>query len=233
MRAARALSALERSSDPGVGRGAACSCALPVTMSTPTRARGASTPRCRPSSSFTVRPTTTASGRCNRATSRTTGATFSRSICRGTGARVAPHSPASRRSPTGCPALLDAAGAPTAALVGHSLGSLAVLAAAARHPGRVTKIALVGPAVPMPVSDVLLDAARADDHVAYELINGWSYSPGKQLGGNQVPGLWLTGSGMRLLERNSPGRALHRSRGLQCVRRRTRRGGRRALSTRC
>ena len=103
------------------------------------------------------------------------------------------------------PGVLDAAGAPTAALVGHSLGSLAVLAAAARHPGRVTKIALVGPAVPMPVSDVLLDAARADDHVAYELINGWSYSPGKQLGGNQVPGLWLTGSGMRLLERNRPG----------------------------
>jgi pimeloyl-ACP methyl ester carboxylesterase len=103
------------------------------------------------------------------------------------------------------PTLLDAAGASAAALVGHSLGSLAVLAAAARHPGRVTKIALVGPAVPMPVSDVLLDAAKADDHVAYELINGWSYSPGKQLGGNQMPGLWLTGSAMRLLERNRPG----------------------------
>ena len=57
----------------------------------------------------------------------------------------------------------------------------------------------------MPVSDVLLDAAQGDDHVAYELINGWSYSPGKQLGGNQVPGVWLTGSGMRLLERNRPG----------------------------
>ncbi len=103
------------------------------------------------------------------------------------------------------PALLDAAGASGAVLVGHSLGSLAVLAAAARGPDRVTKIALVGPAVPMPVSDVLLDASRANDHVAYELINGWSYSAGKQLGGNQVPGLWLTGSGMRLLERNRPG----------------------------
>jgi pimeloyl-ACP methyl ester carboxylesterase len=103
------------------------------------------------------------------------------------------------------PALLDAADVSAAALVGHSLGSLAVLAAAARHPGRVTQIALVGPAVPMPVGDVLLDAAKANDHVAYELINGWSYSAGKQLGGNQVPGMWLTGSAMRLMERTSPG----------------------------
>jgi len=102
-------------------------------------------------------------------------------------------------------AVLDAAGVATAALVGHSLGALAVLAAAARHSARVTKIALVGPAVPMPVSDVLLDAAKANDHVAYELINGWSYSPGKQLGGSPVPGMWLTGSAMRLMERTAPG----------------------------
>ncbi len=103
------------------------------------------------------------------------------------------------------PALLDAAGVPAAALVGHSLGALAALAAAARHPARVTRMALLGPAVPMPVSDVLLDAAKSDDHVAYELINGWSYSPGKQLGGSPVPGMWLTGSAMRLMERTRPG----------------------------
>jgi pimeloyl-ACP methyl ester carboxylesterase len=103
------------------------------------------------------------------------------------------------------PALLDAAGVGAAALVGHSLGALAVLAAAARHPGRVRRIALLGPAVPMPVADVLLDAARADDHVALELINGWSFSPGKQLGGSPVPGMWLTGSGLRLMERTRAG----------------------------
>jgi len=102
-------------------------------------------------------------------------------------------------------AVLDAAGVPQAALVGHSLGSLAVLAAAARHCGRVTKIALLGPAVPMAVSDVLLDAAKANDHVAYELINGWSHSAGKQLGGNPVPGMWMIGHAMRLMERTRPG----------------------------
>ena len=103
------------------------------------------------------------------------------------------------------PALLDAAGVARAALVGHSMGALATLECAARHAGRVTRIALIGIAVPMEVSDDLLDAARRDDHVAYDLINGWSYSPRRSLGGNAVPGLWMTGNSMRLLERNHPG----------------------------
>src|SRR5213595_1348800 len=42
--------------------------------------------------------------------------------------------------------LLDAAGVKAAALVGHSMGSLAVLAAAGRHPARVTRLSLLGPA---------------------------------------------------------------------------------------
>jgi pimeloyl-ACP methyl ester carboxylesterase len=101
--------------------------------------------------------------------------------------------------------VLDAVGIERAALVGHSLGSLVVLACAARHADRVSKIALLGPAVPMLVSDELLDAAKADDHLAFELINGWSYSDGKQLGGNSVPGMWMTGVAMRLMERTRPG----------------------------
>jgi pimeloyl-ACP methyl ester carboxylesterase len=53
----------------------------------------------------------------------------------------------------------------------------------------------------MRVADVLLEAARRDDHVAFELINGWSFSPSDQLGGNPFPGVWMTGNGMRLMER--------------------------------
>ena len=101
--------------------------------------------------------------------------------------------------------LLDSAGLARATLVGHSLGSLAALSCAARHPARVAAIALVGPAVPMPVSEALLAAAKADDHLAYELINGWSVSAGKQLGGNTVPGMWLLGGTIRLMERTPPG----------------------------
>src|SRR5215813_11438439 len=95
---------------------------------------------------------------------------------------------------------LDAAEIAAAGLVGHSLGALASLAAAALAPSRVTKLALLGPAVPMAVSDVLLDAAKADDHVAYELINGWSHSTPRQIGGNRVPGMWMTGAALRLME---------------------------------
>lgn len=90
-------------------------------------------------------------------------------------------------------------------LIGHSLGALVALETAARHPERVARIALLGPAVPMPVADVLLDAAKGDEHLAYALIIGWSFSAGDQLGGNALPGVWMTGSAMRLMERSSPG----------------------------
>jgi len=101
--------------------------------------------------------------------------------------------------------LLDAAAAERATLVGHSLGALAALECAARHAPRIERIALVGPAVPMAVSDELMDAARRDDHAAYEMINGWSFSAARQLGGNAVPGVWMTGNSMRLMERTPPG----------------------------
>ena len=101
--------------------------------------------------------------------------------------------------------VMDAAGIERACLVGHSLGALAVLHAASTHPARVERIALLGPAVPMTVSEALLAAARADEPLAIELIVGWSHSTGRLLGGNPVPGMWMPGTAHRLMQRSSPG----------------------------
>ena len=105
----------------------------------------------------------------------------------------------------GLVAVCDAIGAPQVALVGHSLGSLAVLECASRSTDRVSKLVLLAPAAPMVVSDDLLKAAANDEALAYALINGWSYSAGKQLGGNTLPGVWLMGNALRLMERTSHG----------------------------
>ena len=102
-------------------------------------------------------------------------------------------------------ALLDGLAIEGAALVGHSLGALAALDVAGRHPRRATRIALLGPSAPMPVSRQLLEAAKLDDHLALELINGWSFSATDQLGANPLPGVWMIGNALRLMERQKPG----------------------------
>ena len=101
--------------------------------------------------------------------------------------------------------LLDAASIGRATIVGHSLGALATLETAARFGDRVERIALLGPAVPMAVSDALLDAAASDARLAYELIVGWSHSPARLLGGNPFPGMWMPGGALHLMNRTATG----------------------------
>jgi pimeloyl-ACP methyl ester carboxylesterase len=57
----------------------------------------------------------------------------------------------------------------------------------------------------MPVSDPLLNAARANAHEAIDMANTWSHSSFAHQGGNENPGVTLTLSGQRLLERAGPG----------------------------
>jgi len=99
---------------------------------------------------------------------------------------------------------LDAAGVVQAALVGHSMGSLVVLECAARHPDRVRALALIGTSAPMPVGEVLMNAAREDRHDALDMLNIWGHSAPAQIGGNTAPGMWMTGAYLRLLERAKP-----------------------------
>lgn len=99
----------------------------------------------------------------------------------------------------------DALGVAQAAVVGHSMGSLAAYRFAADHPERCRALALLGTSIPMPVADALLAAAEDDDHAAIDMVNTWSHSPGATLGGNPNPGIWLLGAGERLIERAGPG----------------------------
>ena len=69
-----------------------------------------------------------------------------------------------------------AAGAESATIVGHSLGSLVTLDAAARHPSTFRAVALVGVAVPMGVAEPLQNAADANAHQAFDMITIWGHS---------------------------------------------------------
>jgi pimeloyl-ACP methyl ester carboxylesterase len=102
-------------------------------------------------------------------------------------------------------ALIDAAGVRAARLVGHSMGSLVALETAARHPEKVGALALISTAAPMRVSDDLLNAAKANDHAAIDMISLWGEGYRATLGGSETPGLWMLGGAERLLERARPG----------------------------
>jgi pimeloyl-ACP methyl ester carboxylesterase len=101
--------------------------------------------------------------------------------------------------------LVVAAGLASAALVGHSMGALVALEAAARAPERVRALALLGAALEMPVHAELLQAGREGRPLARELIANWGLGQRAQIGLAETPGVWLTGATLRLLERGAKG----------------------------
>ena len=102
-------------------------------------------------------------------------------------------------------AVLDESRIKTASIVGHSMGSLIALECAARKPQRVERIALIGTAAPMNVTDVFLEAARRNDHAAYDMETIWGHGPQVPLGGNPNPGMWMYGDALARLRRLAPG----------------------------
>jgi pimeloyl-ACP methyl ester carboxylesterase len=101
--------------------------------------------------------------------------------------------------------LLDANAIGPASLVGHSMGSLTALECAARKPERVERIALIGTAYPMKVSEAFLDAARRNEQTAYDMETIWGHAPKTPLGGNPNPGMWMYGDTLARLARLAPG----------------------------
>lgn len=101
--------------------------------------------------------------------------------------------------------VLDAAGVSRATVVGHSLGSLIALEAAATAPARVERLVLTGSAFPMRVSETLLDAARSNEAAAFDMINMWSHSTLTHTPGTPGPGFSVFVQNRRLMERQKPG----------------------------
>jgi pimeloyl-ACP methyl ester carboxylesterase len=102
-------------------------------------------------------------------------------------------------------ALVDAAGLERVALVGHSMGSLVALDTALRHPTRISKLALVGAAVPMPVGEAFLAAARDDSPAALDMEATWGHARNVLLAQSAVPGVSLMGASRQLNGRARPG----------------------------
>jgi pimeloyl-ACP methyl ester carboxylesterase len=102
-------------------------------------------------------------------------------------------------------ALIDAAGVGKARIVGHSMGSLIALETAVRHPNKVSGLGLIAIAAPMRVSDDLLNAAKANDHAAIDMMSIWGEGYRATIGGSLAPGLWMLGGAGRLLERAPAG----------------------------
>ena len=101
--------------------------------------------------------------------------------------------------------LLDAVAVDRAHLIGHSMGSLIALDAAARYPQRVTALSLIGTAAAMAVGPDLLKAAEANDKAAVDMVSIWGLGFNAELGGSLAPGIWMHGGAQRILQRCRPG----------------------------
>lgn len=97
-----------------------------------------------------------------------------------------------------CLALLRAAGAERAAWVGHSMGSLIALEAAARAGAQASALVMLATAYPMKVNTALLELAREQPLQAIAKVNSYSFSSWASKPGYPGPGSWLHGSGLAL-----------------------------------
>ncbi len=98
-------------------------------------------------------------------------------------------------------ALLQAAGARHSALIGHSMGSLIALEAAARLGEAASHLLMVGTAYPMKVSAALLETSARDPLKAIDMVNAFSISSLASKPSAPAPGFWLHGGNRALMRR--------------------------------
>ena len=101
--------------------------------------------------------------------------------------------------------LVQACGLGRVALVGHSLGSLIALEAAARLGERASALAMVGTAYPMKVSAALLQLALDDPLRGMKLVNQLSISGHASKPSHPGPGFSLHGGNLALMRRTHAG----------------------------
>jgi pimeloyl-ACP methyl ester carboxylesterase len=98
-------------------------------------------------------------------------------------------------------ALIDASGLRRCALVGHSMGSLIALEAAARLGERASALVMIGTAYPMKVSPKLLELCQRDVLAAIDLVNVLSNSTRAAKPSNPGPGFSTHGINRALMRR--------------------------------
>jgi pimeloyl-ACP methyl ester carboxylesterase len=99
-------------------------------------------------------------------------------------------------------ALLHAAAAERALLVGHSMGSLIALEAAARLGPNALGLVMIGAAYPMKVSPLLLETASTEPLKAIDMVNAFSHSSLASKPSAPAPGFWLRGNARAINRRN-------------------------------
>jgi pimeloyl-ACP methyl ester carboxylesterase len=101
--------------------------------------------------------------------------------------------------------VLDTLEIRTTSLVGHSMGSLIALEAADRHAERIERLACIGIAYPMKVSEAFLEAARKNEQTAFDMETIWGHAAQVPFAGNPNPGMWMYGDMLARLRRLAPG----------------------------
>ncbi len=101
--------------------------------------------------------------------------------------------------------LLDAAGATSANVIGHSQGGLIGLELAGRYPDRVKSLSQVATALAIPVNAALLDMARDNEPAAIAAMTDWGHGRDGHMHTHTVPGQDHMNYGRQLMAENVAG----------------------------